>query len=70
VIIPKVGCLPELVDSDVGWQFKPDDPDSLAEAMQSAASSDFYQVGKRAHNKISSYSPEYFAAQTIRAYWD
>ncbi len=70
VIIPKVGCLPELVDSDVGWQFEPDDPDSLAETMQSAAGSDFRQVGQRALEKISFYSPEYFASQTVKVYWD
>jgi len=70
VIIPKVGCLPELVDSDVGWQFEPDNIDSLVEIMQFAAMSDFHQFGQRAKDKISSYSPKYFAAQTIRAYWD
>lgn len=70
VIIPKVGCLPELVDSGVGWQFEPDDPDSLAETIQSVAISDFHQIGQRALDKISSYSPEYFASQTIKVYWD
>jgi beta-1,4-mannosyltransferase len=70
VIIPKMGCLPELIGSDAGWQFEPDSQDSLAETMQSAAISDFHQMGKQAYDKISSYSPEYFAAQTIKAYWD
>ncbi len=69
VIVPKVGCLPELVGSDVGWQFEPDNPDSLAETMQSAAMSNFYQFGQRAQEKVLSYSPEYFAAQTIEVYW-
>jgi len=70
VIVPKVGCLPELVDSNVGWLFEPENPDSLAETMQTAAVSDFQQFGKRAYEKIALYSSENFASQTIKAYWD
>jgi len=68
VIVPKLGCLPELVGVDVGWQFEPGNPDSLANAMQSAAISDFCQFGQRAYDKISLFSQEHLAAQTIQAY--
>jgi len=69
VIIPKMGCLSELVSSDVGWQFEPHSPDSLAEIMQVAAQSDFHRIGQQAQQKIAVYSSENFATQTIRAYW-
>lgn len=70
VIIPEVGCLPELVSSEVGWYFEPENADSLLKTMQIATMSNFCQLGQNARDKILSYSEEYFAAQTIGAYWD
>lgn len=68
VIVPKKGCLPELVGTDAGWLFEPDDPVSLAETMELAANSDYYRVGQNAYKKISSFSREHFARQTIQVY--
>jgi glycosyltransferase involved in cell wall biosynthesis len=70
LIVPDMGCLPELVDPDVGWLFEPNNPDSLAKTMQTAVTSDLIQIGQRALNKVSTYSPERFAMQTKRVYWD
>lgn len=70
VIVPATGCLPALVGPDAGWLFEPNDPASLAEVMQFAATSDFQPRGKRAFERVSSCSPERFAEQTIRAYWE
>jgi beta-1,4-mannosyltransferase len=69
VILPRMGCLPELIQSDAGWLFEPNDPDSLAEAMLSASLSDFSEVGRRAYERIAQYTPERFAEQTMEVYW-
>jgi glycosyltransferase involved in cell wall biosynthesis len=69
VIVPRMGCLPALIETDGGWLFEPNDPNSLAVAMKSASISDINQFGQRAFEKISSNTPEQFAEQTIQAYW-
>lgn len=69
VIVPRMGCLPELIEPDGGWLFEPNDPDSLVVAMKSASISDINQFGQRAFEKISSNTPEQFAEQTIQVYW-
>lgn len=51
VIVPKMGCLPALVEPDAGWLFEPDDPVSLAQVMQSAELSDFREYGRNALKK-------------------
>lgn len=40
VIIPQMGCLPELVGSESGWLYSPDDVDGLNHALQSAMQDD------------------------------
>lgn len=69
VIVPRMGCLPELVEPEYGWLFNPDDPNSLAEVMGVAASSDADRVGEQAYKKMVNYSPERFAQQTLKAYF-
>lgn len=68
VIIPKIGCLPELVGPSVGWQFEPGDSISLSETMKHAANCDYSRVGQNAYEAISKYSPDHFAKQTIKVY--
>lgn len=36
VIVPQMGCLPELVDNDSGWLYSPEDTNGLFLALQSA----------------------------------
>jgi len=68
VIVPKMGCLPELVETDFGWLFEADDANSLAESMRIAANCDFEHIGQKAFEKVSRYSPERFAMQTMKVY--
>jgi glycosyltransferase involved in cell wall biosynthesis len=70
VITPIMGCLPELIEPNMGWLYNPNDSDSLASTMQSAANSDFHTLGQNAYRKVAQYSCEKFAQQTIEAYWD
>jgi len=70
VIAPRMGCLPELVETDSGWLFEPDNTKSLIVVMQNAITSDYQRTGQVAFNKISAFTPERFAEQTIKAYWD
>jgi len=70
VILPRMGCLAELVEADAGWLFEPNNADSLAMAMKLASVSNLNQMGQRAFQKISSYTSEHFAEQTIHAYWN
>lgn len=70
VIAPNIGCLPELIGLDFGWVFEAGDIDSLANAMELAVKSDVDQVGKKAFEKISQFSPSHFAEQTLKVYED
>jgi beta-1,4-mannosyltransferase len=70
VIIPAIGCLPELIGFDAGWLFEPDNSASLTEVMRSAVLGDYHQRGRCAFERASSFGPELFAKQTISAYWD
>jgi beta-1,4-mannosyltransferase len=69
VILPRMGCLPELIGSGGGWLFEPNDLDSLTAAMKAASISDTDQVGRNAFNKVLSHTSEHFAEQTMLAYW-
>lgn len=68
VIVPRMGCLPELVEPDVGWTFNPRDPEALLNAMRTAVASDFKQIGENAFRKISVFTPQRFAEQTLWVY--
>jgi beta-1,4-mannosyltransferase len=70
IIVPRMGCLPDLVESGGGWLFDPYDPDSLAVAMRAAVASDLKQVGRCAFEKVLPFSSRRFAEQTIQVYWD
>lgn len=71
VIVPRLGCLPELVEPPkCGWVFEPHDVQSLESAMNAALASDFAGAGRRAFEKMAKYTPEKFARDTLRAYGD
>ena len=69
VIVPRIGCLPELVESpNYGWTFESENIESLKDAMQTAMASDLTLIGKNAYEKISMFTPEGFARDTSKAY--
>ncbi len=68
VIAPEMGCLPELIEPNMGWLFTPNNVESLAKALQLAATSDYHQFGLNSFNKMQQLSPVRFGEQTIEAY--
>ncbi len=50
--------------------FEPHDVQSLESAMNAALMSDIAGAGRRAFEKMSKYTPEKFARDTLRAYGD
>jgi len=68
VIAPNTGCLPELLEADCGWLYKPGSVDSLVGAMRDAAISDMMHIGMNGFKKISGCSVENFVKQTLACY--
>ena len=68
VIAPEMGCLPELIEPNMGWLFKPNQIESIANALQIAATSDYQQYGLNGFKKMQLLSREKFGKQTIEAY--
>jgi len=69
VIVPRMGCLQELVEPDAGWLYEAGNSVSLAEVMQVAAESNYKLIGINARKKVSTYTLERFSKQTQEAYW-
>ena len=65
VIVPQMGCLPELVDQGSGWLYSPYDVDGLLHALQTAIKDDIETKGINArkvadkHRGVSSVSVMY-----------
>ncbi len=70
IIVPKTGCLPELVAKDSGWLFEPDNSKFLAEAMKLSMAGDANEIGNKAYEKMLHRSSKRFASQTLHAYVD
>jgi beta-1,4-mannosyltransferase len=68
VIVPKIGCLPELVNDNFGWLYDPEDPESLLLTLQKPLQADLTCMGKAAQKFIKDYSEEKFASETLKAY--
>lgn len=68
VIVPKKGCLPELVSPDEGFIYDFDDPNSLAKTLRYALKQDLSMIGSRARTKIARCTWETFARITLEAY--
>lgn len=68
VIAPKMGCIPELVEPDVGWLFEPGDVNSLEQIMRNVASDEIVQKGKNALIKATDLNKTRFIYATLRCY--
>jgi beta-1,4-mannosyltransferase len=68
IIVPKIGCLPELLEGDAGWLYAPGNVNSLVETMRTASVSNYDDKGSIAFNKIYSYTIAKFAEQTCECY--
>jgi len=69
IIIPKMGCLPELIDPNGGWLYEPGDPGSLTNCLRIAAESDYTLIGLKGWKNIQKFTRKRFGLQTIEAYW-
>lgn len=70
VIASRMGSLPDLVDSEVGWLFDPDQEESLRECMEQAAKANVEEMGEKAYRKILQFTEDRFIEQTLRVYGD
>jgi beta-1,4-mannosyltransferase len=58
VLVPSMGCLPELVRGDVGLLYDPHDPQALLLALQQSLEADLVSMGHRALERVSSLTWE------------
>jgi hypothetical protein len=68
VIVPAMGCLPELVTTDCGWLYPPDQPDALLTAMQLAVQADTRSMGAAAYQRVQGLTHESLALETLSVY--
>ncbi len=68
VIAPRIGCLTELVNDEVGIPYDPDSPGALKRAMERAQDLDLARCGQGAMDLAGSISWERIAEQTLEAY--
>ena len=69
LIAPRMGCLPELLESGAGWLYEPGNVEDLSSKMAEAALTDLTQISKNAFNAVKCYSPKLFCQQTLKVYW-
>jgi glycosyltransferase involved in cell wall biosynthesis len=67
-IVPAVGCLPELVGSDVGFQYDPRETGALVQAMRDALQADLTRLGRRAQERQNAWGWQEIAARTASVY--
>jgi beta-1,4-mannosyltransferase len=70
VILPKIGCLPELLQGGGGILYDPQEPDGLLHAMTAARALDMPAAGREAYQLARSLDWDEIAAQTKRVYED
>ena len=67
-IVPRLGCLPELVEPDAGFVYVPGDVADLADAIVSAAHADLAAMGVAAATRASAFTWQDLAMGTLKAY--
>jgi glycosyltransferase involved in cell wall biosynthesis len=68
VIVPAIGCLPELVDASVGTLFDPTQPGALTQAMIAARSVNRETLRPGIEQRLRELSWEGIARTTLEAY--
>jgi glycosyltransferase involved in cell wall biosynthesis len=68
VIVPAIGCLPELVEGNMGILYDPGAEEALAQAMQAIQTCDLATYGRAAYRRAESLSWAPIARQTLEAY--
>ena len=68
VIMPRIGCIPEVVDSQGGFLYSPHDEEGLLRAMQQALSADTATMGKYNYARAQSFDWVEIAQETCVVY--
>lgn len=68
VIVPRLGCLPELVTPEVGFVYEAGDVGGMAAALQQAATADLSALGAAAQARAGQYTWHGMALGTLHAY--
>lgn len=68
VIVPAVGCLPELVNDEVGILYDQQQPDALYTAMTAIQQRDLVRMRQAAHQRALNLDWDSIARQTLAAY--
>jgi beta-1,4-mannosyltransferase len=68
VIVPEMGCLPELVTKEVGWLYDDTQADGLVNVMREALAGDTEKMGGSAIERVKEFTGARMALETIRAY--
>lgn len=68
VIVPRMGCMRELVTEEVGFLYDPGDPQGLHHAMQEARNRDLNEMGRKAADLAAPLTVERFIEETLVAY--
>lgn len=68
VVVPALGCLPELVTPEIGFLYEPHNLGALVGALQQAMRADLVCMGRRALAKVSTFNGQALATQTLAVY--
>jgi len=68
VIVPAIGCLPELIDNTVGALYNPHQPGALEQAMRTMMRRDLESCRPAICERLKSLSWDLIALQTLQAY--
>lgn len=68
VIAPASGCIPELLSSEMGWTYPPEDTLALQAALRAATDADLATMGSRALHRASQMQISSTVSQTLLAY--
>lgn len=69
VIVPAIGCLPELVEDGVtGFVYDPGDPDGLERALERALASDLAGMGRAGYEEMTGRGWDRIAGRTRAVY--
>lgn len=68
LVVPRLGCLPELVDEAGAVAYDPNDPDGLRDALRRAASRDTDAMGTHNRERVAQFDWPTIARATERTY--
>jgi beta-1,4-mannosyltransferase len=68
VIVPSIGCLPEVIDNRMGALYDPNQPGALEQAMRAMKQRDLEPCRQAIRERLKSLSWDLIARQTLQAY--